>query len=67
MERGFFSMIARTAATIAASPVGRSYAKMRNDPIIRRIAGSPLFDWVIPSTLVTVIVIAFAWLVFGPQ
>jgi hypothetical protein len=60
-------MIARTSAAIAAGPVGRSYAKMRNGPIIRRIARSPIFDWVIPSTLVTVIVVAFAWLAFGPQ
>jgi hypothetical protein len=55
-------MIARTSAAIAAGPVGRSYAKMRNGPIFRRIVKSPFFDWVIPSTLVTVIAVAF-----GPQ
>jgi hypothetical protein len=57
-----FRGIARTSAAIAAGPVGRSYAKMRNGPIFRRIVKSPFFDWVIPSTLVTVIAVAF-----GPQ
>ena len=59
-------MISYMSAVIAASPVGRSYDKVRNGPI-RRLADSAFFDWLIPSTLVVVIVIAFAWVAFGPQ
>jgi hypothetical protein len=59
-------MIAYMSAVIAASPVGRTYAKVRNGPV-RRLAASPILDWVIPSALVAVIVIAFAWVAFGPK
>jgi hypothetical protein len=59
-------MISYISAVIAASPVGRSYAKVRNGPV-RRLAASPIFEWVIPSALVTTIVIAFAWVAFGPK
>jgi hypothetical protein len=59
-------MIAYMSAVIAASPVGRTYAKVCNGPV-RRLAASPVFDWVIPSALVAVIVIAFAWVAFGPK
>lgn len=59
-------MISYLSAVIAASPVGRSYAKVRHGPI-RRLVDSAFFDWLIPSTLVVVIVIAFAWVAFGPQ
>lgn len=50
-------MIAYMSAVIAASPVGRSYAKVRNGPV-RRLAASPVFDWVIPSALVVTIAIS---------
>ena len=60
-------MISYLSAVIAASPVGRSYAKVRNDPIVHRLVNSPFFEWLIPSTLVAVIVVAFAWIIFGPK
>jgi hypothetical protein len=56
-------MIAYVSAVIAASPVGRTYAKVRNGPV-RRLAASPVFDWVIPSALVVTIVISMTWVIF---
>jgi len=56
-------MIAYVSAVIAASPVGRTYAKVRNGPV-RRLAVSPVFDWVIQCALVVTIVISMTWVIF---
>ena len=56
-------MIAYMSAVIAASPVGRTYAKVRNGRV-PRLADSPAFDWVIPSALVVTIVISMKRVIF---
>lgn len=59
-------MIAYVSGAVAASPVGRSYVKFRDGPF-RRLAALRFFDWVIPSTLVTLIILSFAWVLFAPK
>jgi hypothetical protein len=56
-------MISYVSAVIAASPVGRSYAKLRNGPI-RRFVTLPFFNWVIPSALVITIAVSLTWIFF---
>ncbi len=51
------------SAAIAAGPVGRSAATLRQGPL-GRLAASRFFDWLIPSALVIVIVVGSAWTVF---
>ncbi len=50
-------MVFSLAATIAAGPVGRTYGKLRNS----RLITAPIWNWIIPSTLVVMIVVVMGW------
>jgi len=52
-------MIASLSGAIAASPIGRSYVRLRDL--------ATYLDWVIPFALVTIIAVASAWIAFGPR
>jgi hypothetical protein len=56
-------MIAYLSGADAASPIGRSFAKVRNGPM-RNF--DTFVDWVIPPGLAVVIAVASAWIVFAP-
>ncbi len=54
-------MMACLSGTVAAKPIGRSYAKPRIRPL-RHSATELSYDWVIPSTRVVVTVASMAWI-----
>jgi hypothetical protein len=56
-------MVTAIASAIAAGPVGRSYGKLRKS----RVITAPIWDWVIPSTLVALIVAAMGWVILVAQ
>lgn len=59
-------MIAYLSGVVSASAIGRSCAKLRNDPM-RGFDMSSFFDWVIPPALAVAIVIAGEWIAFAPK
>ena len=59
-------MIAYLSGVVSASPIGRSFARLRNGPV-GDFASSSFLDWVIPPTLTALIVVAGVWIVFVPK
>jgi hypothetical protein len=50
-------MVSSLATAIAAGPVGRTYGKLRDSRLITAL----IWNWIIPSTLVAMIVVAISW------
>jgi hypothetical protein len=57
-------MIAYLSNAVAESAVGRALVQLRDGPLR---TSAELIDRVIPMVIVAVIVIASAWIAFGPQ
>jgi len=55
-------MISTVSGALAAGAARGKSAVLRNERV-QRLIKAPILDWVIPSALVAIIVIALAWVI----
>jgi hypothetical protein len=59
-------MMSTVSGAITAG-AARGKSTLLRRPNVRRLIQMPILDWVIPPLLVVIILVASAWVAFGPE